>query len=722
MFSWATSKLESLVQTVAPPPNDSNYQFLWCCQQGDEKGAMQVLLQSQSNDANIHPPIDPIRSIIVQLKGQTPIHLACLNTMHELLEFILARNDLGEGIWHVKDIEGNTPLHCACMSNSPNTLNMIKRILTNNCTRSDGNNHGVAPAVLNTSLVGLKNSRGETPYDVAQLNSVRQYLLPIQLQAETQAALENGGAGLAPGIDLGGLKIQNSALPPPPSMAMIQANGVNMTSGVPASRYAPPPMPNMVPNSSSLNQSQGIASAPSQNLLLQQPHQAFQGQNHPPPFRTLSDPVVTTTPPLPSVTNEQVSCAPSLNFNSLPEPPRSGGGYALVGRSSAAIYSRPGGRVQPNDGFHSSSSDKNLQAKYGNENVTQRPSIPPPPTSGGNANLFSHSLNDNQPPPPSVGGAGPNPFAGGASALGNRRVAPIGRYVNYDPIRGALAVPLPPPPPHPAVAGRTISYNSAPNSVSLFVPNGVSNSSVMAPTQMTEDTPKKFSIPPLPPPPSIGSRTASYNNQMGFQSNQVRLPFSSPDQHSIVQPTPNNTPVVPTQSSDAFYTTPNRHDSTVTNRPHSSFENHTYAPPTMQVPKFDVVSNVNNASNIFLNGHSPSSKFLPTSNVEDHSLSTRTGVESVVTAVPTNTTGTSQTTSAMSSCSPSHCVDPAELFAGSLSKNKEEAVQDEEDDSMMDDIPLTPWPEERKDSLKNMHSSDSVPNPMTMSPPPIHPM
>ena len=81
-----------------------------------------------------------------------------------------------------------------------------------------------------------KNSQGQTPYDASTVNSVRQWLLPLQLQAETQYALDNGGAGLPPGIDLGGLRVKNLNLPPPPTFGATPSPG-------PAGGMPPPGTP-----------------------------------------------------------------------------------------------------------------------------------------------------------------------------------------------------------------------------------------------------------------------------------------------------------------------------------------------------------------------------------------------------------------------------------------------------------------------------------------------
>ncbi len=188
MFQWAQSTFDKLSQHVAPPPEDGPGRFAYCVQRGEEDAAMGCIAG-----------MDPVHTLINQAKGQYPIHFACLYSSQRLLELLIKQP--GMNIQQT-DLAGNTPLHYASMSMASNGLDVVKLLITN---------YGAS--------VVAKNSSGQTPYDVAALNSIRQHLLPIQLQAETQAALDNGGQGLPAGIDLGGLRIKNPAVPPPPTFA-----------------------------------------------------------------------------------------------------------------------------------------------------------------------------------------------------------------------------------------------------------------------------------------------------------------------------------------------------------------------------------------------------------------------------------------------------------------------------------------------------------------------
>ena len=45
MFNWASEQLNKISQTVAPPATDPPSRFVYCCQQRDEQGAMELVGQ-----------------------------------------------------------------------------------------------------------------------------------------------------------------------------------------------------------------------------------------------------------------------------------------------------------------------------------------------------------------------------------------------------------------------------------------------------------------------------------------------------------------------------------------------------------------------------------------------------------------------------------------------------------------------------------------------------
>ncbi|EEC51647.1 predicted protein [Phaeodactylum tricornutum CCAP 1055/1] len=361
MFGWATQQFEKLSQTVAPPPTDPASRFVFCCQKLDEDGAIKCVSELYG-----------VATIVVAVKGQVPLHVACTYALPTLIRHILSQPGADP---NVVDASGNTPLHCAVMSNNQETTLMVVKMLLQEYQAS----------------VLAKNASGQTPYDVASLNMVRQFLLPLQLQQETQAALDNGGVGLPPGIDMGGLKISNAHLPPPPHGPHERRRHV-----VDEHWWDPLRTTTLLGNWTPSNIHCAIG--------------------------TLYITVIGTL--------ERVSARfypiATVSPLAIPGPPSSGNSdYARTGSSSAAFYkpSSQSGRsfIRP-DGFHSSSSDKSLQQKYGHD-TTAYSNAPPPPMSSGNAITSApSSLNGN---------AGPNPFAGGASAMRQRG---SGRYVAYGPV------------------------------------------------------------------------------------------------------------------------------------------------------------------------------------------------------------------------------------------------------------------------------------------------
>jgi hypothetical protein len=373
MFSWATSQFEKIAQTVAPPPTDPPGRLVLACKSQDEALAIQIVQENFT---------DPIHGI-VSPKSQTPLHFACLYSMPQLFDTILMNNPTGSNAFlEVKDNEGNNALHFACMSQNPDSLPIVKKIL-----EIVGKEQ--VPYYLN-----MRNGHGQTPYDAASLNSIRQFLLPIQLQAETQAALDNGGQGLPPGIDLGGLKITNSHLPPPPVIG-----GMPPPLASPGGITPQQSIPNPATYTTNTTNSSGMYPQPSYSMATGAQQQQ---------------------PPAPQLKEQQTEIPPAAP-KSADSTSRE---YARTGRSSAAIYK---GRFQP-DGFHSSSSDKNLQEKYGHVNVNANNVLPPPPSSGnsiGNPVMTMHSA------PPSLNASlGHNPYAGGGFA------ARSNRYVAIDPVTG----------------------------------------------------------------------------------------------------------------------------------------------------------------------------------------------------------------------------------------------------------------------------------------------
>ena len=391
MFQWAQQTFDKLSQTVAPPPTDGAGRFAYSVQRGEETTAMGCIAE-----------IDPVHTVINQAKGQYPIHLACHYSMERLIGLLLTQPGMNV---QQTDLHGNTPLHYASMSQTANALDVVKSLISN----------------YNASVLA-KNAQGQTPYDVATMNSIRQYLLPIQLQAETQIALDNGGQGLPPGIDMGGLRINNPAMPPPPTYG------------------GGPPGP----------------TTPGQPTMANDPNGATAPTTHP------GAQLFGTPSPTPFPQDSRIVSAPASAAAS-PTPPLPNGrqGYLRVGSSSAALDGVSKYRA---DGFSSSSSDVRLQKKYGHSTSAppggQRTPVAPPPSSGNSTGLAGAPTQVPIVNPPSSGG-GPNPFA----ASGRYGGLPNRRYVTY----GQVAAPA--PSSYPVAASAVVAQPAAaPANFGMFNP------------------------------------------------------------------------------------------------------------------------------------------------------------------------------------------------------------------------------------------------------------
>lgn len=210
MFSWANKQLEKLSETLAPPPSTPTHRFLSALASQNESAASAIL-----NDP--HEPLDPY-ALIHPSKGTIAIHVAASHgAINILRELILHRGVPVD----TADYQGCTPLHHASQGSSvpPNVALSAVKFLVEEC----------GAGILR------KNSQNQTAYDVGGSQAVRGYLLPKQLQLETQECLDNGGRGLMPGIDMGGMKVNYANIAPPPVMGgppAVHGAGLPTTGGM----------------------------------------------------------------------------------------------------------------------------------------------------------------------------------------------------------------------------------------------------------------------------------------------------------------------------------------------------------------------------------------------------------------------------------------------------------------------------------------------------------
>lgn len=224
------------------------------------------------------------------------------------------------------DQNGNTPLHYASKYGH---LELCKYLVESGCQ------------------VGVKNKQQQSAYDIAESHLVRQYLLPLVLQAE------RGG-------DMG--------IPPPPPVVMTS----QPMGGVP------------IAGNNALGNYSYNASVPAPA-----PHQSsfpsFNNKQQLPTLSTAYPPATTSSAP-----------AATIQVPAFAPPPHT---YSALQTNRAATTTNAGsGRIiQPGriifvlvltmfihyssayiDGFHSSASDPVLQQKYGH--IIERPAVAPPPT------------------------------------------------------------------------------------------------------------------------------------------------------------------------------------------------------------------------------------------------------------------------------------------------------------------------------------------------------
>lgn len=480
MFSWANKQLERLAETIAPmSSSDPGHQFMSALNNGDQIAALAYLNGSNSEDG----PVDP-HGLLNATKGTQPIHLACQNNAMQVVLALL--NEYGARADSF-DYLGNTALHYAAMSTvktqSTGPVDLVKMLVTE---------YGAS--------VIVKNGSGQTPYDVSTDTMVRQYLLPLQLQQETQACFDNGGKGLPPGIDMGGFRFSNNIAPPPSAVN----GGLSPTqfspppiSSSPGTHFAPPPIsttngtsppvqfpppatnyfsptptssttpttPNThftpPPISTNLQSNQAAASnhfssppLSAMSLTPQNDQPAETSHFTPPPISTTPetpqeyDSVTETTTmspaPLSNITqteatvpageetNQEATTAPFPNSTAFPPPP------VTANLQPMRTFRKP-------DGFHSSSSDPNLQKKYGHIKAQVTVQQPPPTSTG----TMMH-------PPP---------------IMNHTRTQ--NRYLAYDAVSGTastLQSKFPPPPIH----NRNGSAQQPPPNFSVFNPGAQS--------------------------------------------------------------------------------------------------------------------------------------------------------------------------------------------------------------------------------------------------------
>ena len=420
MLSWASDRItqlaEQVAEQVAPPTDDPGYRFVASLRRGDEQAALACL---QDPAQPLHP-----HQVVDAKTGAQLIHAAAGHGALAVLRALVGQHGASPELF---DQRGATPLHHAAAGTGPGARATVQALVQE---------FGADPTV--------RDSGGRTPYDVAAADSVRQYLLPIQLQRETQQAIDAGGHALPPGIDMGGIRVPQKAVAPPPVMVGAAGTAHQFRSaGGPA--YAAPPVGGMGDGG---GPSPSPAAPPGLAAMMSPPpaHQVASALAPPPGTTPASASASASASAAPPAT-------PSASAFATPHPPvvaaahtveapapspapvpaaASSSGYARRGYSSAAVL--PSKAKYMPDGFHSSSSDVGLQAKYGHVAAGVPRSAPSPAGVAGAAVA---------PPPLSSGTADAASGAGGGFYAGTSASAPgsgagVGRYPTYDAVTGSV--------------------------------------------------------------------------------------------------------------------------------------------------------------------------------------------------------------------------------------------------------------------------------------------
>ena len=247
-------------------------------------------------------------------------------------------------------------------------------------------------------------------------------------------------------VDLSNLSVSSPtpATPATPAPAVAEVATPNDVGGVMAPQQLLEPAIQQQPAmmSTPMNrQPQPAMSTPAQ----QQPQQSFQSAPLPSTPQIIQQPVVAPHQTPQTHISAPPARAPS-NSSAIPAPPSStnssSSGYALRGGSAntAAVFSS---KYRP-DGFHTSSNDADLQAKYGHVTNTfeseRKAKVGPPPTSGGMPGGGGMAG------PPASGGY--NPYLGAARGGGrypshSGSSAPSSTGSGHVPVYATFA----PPPP-----------------------------------------------------------------------------------------------------------------------------------------------------------------------------------------------------------------------------------------------------------------------------------
>lgn len=539
MFSWANSQLEKLSETLAPPPTTPGPRFLAALAAFDENTALSILNdQNPVNALDIYTPVKPngicpihvaatygavtvLRELIVNRgvsvdtldqSGYTPLHHAAstklinANVSLQVAKFLVeecgasvitksqqqqqtpydvASSQAVRGYLLPKQLQAETALEeerAKLEGNHPSQIAPPPTLMGPGGMQQPQQQQGggisavdmlMQPSVPTNNAVGVQNNvplpsqmnmnaPPQMQMNAAVQQQPQQMMSPQPPAINTPAAttIMESPAAIAT-INTQQQQVQPlpslGGLPPPPNMASTMQS----------------PVKQVAPNDTiQVNNQMGGQIASTPTAVAQS--NSNNSSTHSTPLSTPRDPTNIGAPsPSPA--------ASSQSNSSIPVPPSSGGrqhAYARRGGNSNKAAVLQNAKYKP-DGFHTSSNDKELQAKYGHVNVVSNVA-PPPISGGGGSSSFAPSSGNSSagvgvvmpPAPVSGGGGGANPFSAAAanpfSAAGSRppSSAGSGRYVGG----GASRYPS-----YCAVSDSVslIHSNSAPNSGGMVMPGAM---------------------------------------------------------------------------------------------------------------------------------------------------------------------------------------------------------------------------------------------------------
>ena len=522
MFNWANSQLEKLSETLAPQPTTPTPRFIAALSSFNEQLALEILNdQNPAQQLDIYSPLKP--------NGLCAIHLAAQYGAIEVLKcLIFQRNVIVDttldsfgytALHHASSTKQISPQQSLVVvkflveqcnssviikSNSQSGYQTPYDVATSQAVRGyllpkqlqaetlieeerlkNEGSHVTQIAPPPTIMPGGMNNnmsmqgQGQSGGGMSAVDMLMQPtsgVIPAQPQANSSA--HNSMPPMPP--------VNNNIMPPSPAAASqpqmsmmmspqpVSSNNAVMESS-PAVQQAPPNNNNAsVPATNNQQQPPaklttslgGMPPPPNMVSTLQSPVKVANQQPVVVAAPQQQQPSPVTTPRMEAPkSNNSTPSAPS-SANNTPRAPSSGGQHSYARRggqaNTAAVLQNS--KYKP-DGFHSSSNDKELQAKYGHVNITSN--VAPPPMSGNGSSGMPpppNSGNSNggisMPQPPSSGGGNPysaNPYAAPPRSTGyitSTSSSGPNRYPAYCAVSNSVSL----------IGGGQQHYNSAPNS------------------------------------------------------------------------------------------------------------------------------------------------------------------------------------------------------------------------------------------------------------------